>query len=576
MTQPGICATFGMWQIVAVSFMVITIHANDADQNDGFVRLKMSRVERGFRSTSGVVSTIVLHSVSACILYGTSIETCHAVNYDTSSGLCEVLSQHGSLLEMKHDVNYIFAAINNTHDLLQTGVQSNCSQGPVQWKEQATWRYIALDKAVYSDEDTQTNYVCKATVGDNELPGVQDNRNYCNFVFKDLIGFTGLYRTLVVDAESGLTSTWKIFNIGEDVPRGAFVGGHLSAGTPLYVTRAAVNGVHYTGYYNPDTALAYIHNGSVLYPTIVDLLIFSPSGPTTAGPTVDWPCPRYHVQFASTDYEYIEHYGPNTIPTGAVISGNDQAVAETAGAFNTPGKFYDGYDTYYSVYADRNGEQNWGYLLNTFHPYQWEPFDVGSNVPYNAFLGAYTIENDPLYIVMKETLGYSIGTYNSRTQSTEIEHFGINHPTSVQVLTLAQPQGSRAWSDAGYDTYSGPITALRVQHDISVTGIKCRFGAQWSHGFWSEDPAVTFSQIDLKTNEYITGVKISLSDTLDYVELFTNLDTYGPFGKGIGGKNVPMFTQCGQVHHFSGYLRWDENEQTNKTFSFAVHGESCT
>ena len=264
--------------------MVMIIHANDADQNNRIVRLQMSRVGRGLRSTNGVVLTTEFHSMSVCILYGTSLENCHAVNYDTSSGLCEVVSIHGSLLEIKQDVNYIFAAINNTHDLLQTGVQSYCAQGRVQWTEQATWRYIALESVVYSDEATQTNYVCKATVGDNELPGVQDNRNYCNFVFKDLVGFTGLYRTLVVDAESGLTSTWKIFHIGEEVPKGAFVGGHLSARTPLYVSRAAVNGLHYSGYYNPDTALAYIHSGSVLYPTIVDLLIFSPSGPTTKVP----------------------------------------------------------------------------------------------------------------------------------------------------------------------------------------------------------------------------------------------------------------------------------------------------
>ena len=69
------------------------------------------------------------------------------------------------------------------------------------------------------------------------------------------------------------------------------------------------------------------------------------------------------MQFAATDYEYIEHYGPNAIPTGAVISGNDQSVGETSGAFNTPAKFHDGYDTFYSTYADWNGKQNWGYLF---------------------------------------------------------------------------------------------------------------------------------------------------------------------------------------------------------------------
>ena len=121
-----------------------------------------------------------------------------------------------------------------------------------------------------------------------------------------------------------------------------------------------VNGVQYAGYYNPDTALAYIHSGSVLYPTTVDLLIFSPSGPTRAGPTADWPCPRYHVQFASPYYEYIEHYGPNAMPSWAVVSGNNHAVGEAAGAFSTPAKYYHGsHGTCYSIIRGIKGGHKW-------------------------------------------------------------------------------------------------------------------------------------------------------------------------------------------------------------------------
>ena len=47
-------------------------------------------------------------------------------------------------------------------------------------------------------------------------------------------------------------------------------------------------------------------------------------------------------------------------------------------------------------------------------------------------------------------------------------------------------------------------------------------------------------------------MKIGMNDTLDYIVMLTNLDTYGPFGNGSGGKNVSMFTRCGQIHHFSG------------------------
>ena len=147
---------------------------------------------------------------------------------------------------------------------------------------------------------------------------------------------------------------------------------------------------------------------------------------------------------------------------------------------------------------------------------------------------------------------------------------------AVQILTLPQPQGSTSWSDAGYEAYSGPVTAVRIQHGDSITGIQCRFGAQWSVGFWSKSPEVIFTEINLKTHEYLTGVKIGLNDTLDYLKLYSNLDTYGPYGEASGDKNVSMFTRCGQIHHFSGYLRWDEIEKINKTSSFALHGDSCT
>ena len=399
----------------------------------------MSRIERGLRSTSGVVATIELPLLSACILYGTSLEDCHAVNYDTSSGLCEVLSTHGSIMEREQNTDYIFVAFNNKNDLIHTGVQNDCTQGALQWKEQSSRDYIALENVVYSDDKTREGYVCKSTVGENELTGITNKNHECNFVHKDLPGHSDLYRTLVLDPESGFSATWLSYFIGDDIPEGAFAGGHLSTGTPLYVRRAPTDGVQYAGYYDPDTALAYIYSGSVMYPTAVDLLIFSPSGPTTVGPTADWPCPRYHVQVTSTDYEYIEHYGPNGLPSWAVISGNRNAVGETAGAFSTPAKFHQ--VMYYSVYGDSNGAQNWGNLLKTKIPYQWEPFEAGLDIPYNAFLRAHTINNDPLYIVMAVNARYSIGSYNSRTKSTEMQYYGIVRPTSVHILTLHSHEG---------------------------------------------------------------------------------------------------------------------------------------
>ena len=295
----------------------------------------------------------------------------------------------------------------------------------------------------------------------------------------------------------------------------------------LLESRATVNRAQNVGYYNPIKGLAYIPyipSGSVQYPTTVDLLIFSPNGPTSVGPTAGWPCLRFHAQIASYAYEYIEHY--RDMPSWAVTSNNQNAVGQSAGVFSTPAKFNDFGNRYYFVYGELTGSHTWGHLLKTSLPYRWEPFQVGSDVPYNAFLGAYTTENEPLFIVMKDTFGHVIGTYNPKTNKAQMEHWGIGNPTSVHILTLFQPTGSSAWSDAGYDTYSGPITALRTQHGTTVTGIQCRFGAQWSAGFWPKNSLTTATEVDFKSKEYIKGVKVGLSDTLEHLKLFTNFDTY--------------------------------------------------
>ena len=188
--------------------------------------LQLLRIERGLRSTSGIVMTTELQSVSACVLFGSSLENCHVVNYDTSMLLCEVISTHGSLLEMQNNSSYVFAAINNTNDILDTGVGSICVQGPVQWKEQATLVYIALENVVHCDEASGRSYVCKVTIGDNEIPGVVDNDRRCHFVYKDFRGTSSLYRTLTMDPESGLAAAWVSYRIGDDVHGAAFIGGH--------------------------------------------------------------------------------------------------------------------------------------------------------------------------------------------------------------------------------------------------------------------------------------------------------------------------------------------------------------
>ena len=63
---------------------------------------------------------------------------------------------------------------------------------------------------------------------------------------------------------------------------------------------------------------------------------------------------------------------------------------------------------------------------------------------------------------MSGDIRYSIGFYNPKTELTNIQYKGVKQPTSVQILTIPQLQESTSWSDAGYEAYSGPITAVRI------------------------------------------------------------------------------------------------------------------
>ena len=179
-----------------VAVAVYIILGSTAAQSTNSVQLQMSRIELGIRSTNDIVKMAELHSVAACILFRISHENSHAVNYDTSRRLCEVISMHGSVLEMQKSDSYVFLAINNTEDLLDTGVHGMCKHGPVQWKEQATRDFTPPENVVHADDATEWNNVCKATVADNEIPGVVDNSKECKFVHKDLASVSEIYRTL--------------------------------------------------------------------------------------------------------------------------------------------------------------------------------------------------------------------------------------------------------------------------------------------------------------------------------------------------------------------------------------------
>ena len=491
--------------------------------------------------------------------------------------MCEIIVSHGVVMQVEGALDFLLASFNYNGGYPITGVEVDCAQTFVEWKEQFTKAYVQHDNLVYSDDSVRDYHVCKASIGDNEVPGYTSPvTKECLFIHDGGVGYAHIYQVLTLEASEMLQVAWMGYSVGEVLPSGAFMGGQKADGAILYVCRALIYGSYFIGYYDQENATASIHAGSVKHPTQVDILGFLPNGPTSAGPTVDLPCPHFHVlQAYREEVQWVEHWGPEPVPTGVILSSSSVAAAESAGAFSTLAKFDDNENYFCLVYGSVTGCQTWGHLMLTSLSYRWEPFKTGSEVPYNTIVAAYTSQNQPLYHVMKESASYAIGSYNAKTGQAILEYFGIQHPSVVKILTLDLPLGSSAWTDDGYFRYSGPITAIRIQHGTTITGIQCRFGAQWSEGFWSTVSLGIITEVHFRHDEYINGVEFGLAETMNFINIFTNLNIFGPFGGTDEGNNHTMFTNCGHVHHFSGYLFWDENTKMNKTFSFGVHGQTC-
>ena len=560
---------------LALAAVALMLHI-DGVQTD-LIQLQDAYITPGLRCVSNILENIEMKSVKQCILYGMSINDCHAVNYDTKDHRCELIVSHGVAMQVIDSGDFHFASFNYNYGFPQTGVEADCAQSIVQWRKQFALAYVQYDNLVYSDSKVRENHICKVSVGNSEVPGVADvDTKRCMFIHHGYVGFSEIYRVLVLEATERIQVVWTSFRVGDVLPSRAFTGGRNADGTLLYVCRAFFGGIYVTGYYDPNKAMTFIHAGSVEQPSHVDLLGFTPNGPIAAGPTVGLACPRFQVRQGHSTVEWVEYGVPEPMPSGVVRSGMFMVVARADLPLSTIAKFVDNWDRKFCLaHGSTFGCQIWGHLMMTSLPYQWQPFQAGSDVPYDTIIGAYTPENQPLYIIRSKLLGSSIGSYNSKTGQVDIEHFGDKHPSDVDILTINLAPGSSAWTDDRFYIHSGPITAISIQHGDTVTGIRCRFGAQWSTGFWSNVSPEYISEVKLQKGEYLKGVEFELGDTMNFIKFYTNLDIFGPFGSMVENKNHTMFTNCGHIHHFSGYVLWDEIRKLNKTFSFAAHGQSC-
>ena len=147
-------------------------------------------------------------------------------------------------------------------------VKQTCKSIGIQWEETWAWSYVAPNNPVYADYMTKNRYVCKATVEDNELPGVVHiSQKKCKFVVHGKISFAEICLVLVLDPATDNSATWLTYDVGNILPRGAFVGGQTGEGILLFVCRALISGIYYSGCYDPNSRQASINSGSLQYPS---------------------------------------------------------------------------------------------------------------------------------------------------------------------------------------------------------------------------------------------------------------------------------------------------------------------
>ena len=547
---------------------------------DNFVNLQMTFLEHGIRSISGIKFSSLQPSISKCILLGLSNQECHAVNYDAVFNVCDVIITHGTVLKFESDINYTFVAFNNSQNLIKTGIVQACKYKNVQWKEQWTRSYVPPNNPVYVHNTAMNRRVCQAVVGDNELPGVvHTSDKTCKFILRGILSLAEFYVELVVITEDQSIS-WYPYRVGDIIPHGSFIGGQTDKGIPLYVCRASIRGIYFSGYYDPSSGQASINYGLLERPSQIELLSFAPDGPTSAGRIGTVPCPRPNVRSIYAGLEWVEYWAADPVePAAGITSGNVPQTVAVASTFTTTdivAKCLYDYNRFCTTYLGIIVCNQWGKVLVPSVSYDWIRFTAGSNVPNNAIVVAHTTENDPLYIIKEDTMESGIGTYDPNTGQAILEHHGVQHPLTMDILTIPKCTGLNTWTDKGFNIRSGPITAMRIQHKFTVTGIQCRFGAQWSLGFWSDAlPNSSVSHLNFGRYEYVKGVEIGLDVAFRYIKIFTNLEIYGPFGASGQYTNKTLVTRCGQVEFFSGQLCWEETMQMNYTFAFNIHGQLC-
>ena len=535
-------------------------------------------INHGYRCDSGIVSTVNARSVGECVTHCSMHETCHVINYRTSLQLCDLIDTNGAAIISTEEAGTLLVSMYDVVNEADKDVARQCRVGGA-----VEWQLVDGSRPPSSDVILlrENAYICQAQFGNALVPGTgytSDPR--CRFVYRSLANNVQRLRALSIPGENNFKPGWVNFTVGTSAPSNAFLGGYSEVGNPLYVCRAVINDAFHVGYYDhAGQEAAFAVSGSVYKPVEIQLLIMDPNGPTSGTRPAQFNCPRWHVSVAYTHFEW--KYPGITNASGVVNTGWLNHVALSMNDGQTIGKVFR--DSGNFIHKNVKTATSYPWVLCKIQPdaiIEWKSFSAGNPLPENVLPLAYTTENIPLYAMIYTPHQWgAVGHYDASTGQASHDYFGVNHVSAFDLMTIVYTGGAQAvdWNDEAFVAFGGPITAVRIQYDTtSIHGIQCQFGRQWSTGFWSMgNGQATVKMIMLKDGEYFESLRVIMGTSLDGIIFQTNLQSYGPYGKGSGSRELTLATQCGQIKHFSGQTVWDDALNRNISVMFAAHGQVC-
>ena len=189
----------------------------------------------------------------SCSLTCVQSQRCEATIYDKTFGVCMLMSNPCVSLERR--INHLY----------QSFMPECIKWVPTGGDYHGYW---------FLEGITHQSYVSCKTHEGNIIIGKKTDHFYVISPIDNSVIIGGDYELLLVEPEC--TVTWMSHDTtsGQPIPRGALIGGILTAtNTPLYVARLHSSGVVSGGYYNPLNGQAWADHGGVKSSTLFEIMV---------------------------------------------------------------------------------------------------------------------------------------------------------------------------------------------------------------------------------------------------------------------------------------------------------------